>query len=299
MLLLRARGCLTLACAAMLTVRPAAAIPAAIDPLAADAPADAVHAPQMAELTIPSHGTTMYGVFYRAAGAGPHPTVVLLHGFAGFEQNEDLAQAVRRAGFNALIFHYRGAWGSGGAFSFAHCVADAQAVLAYLRNATQALRLGVDPERLLLVGHSVGAHVAGIVGARDSAVAGVALISAANRRLAMSRPGWAEQTRARFQEELGPLRGASASGLVRELEVHQRDWDLVRLAPRWRGRPVLIVSSDDRFYDEDVAVLDAVRATDPTHLTAVHLSTDHAYSGQRVALTRALLEWLTQFTPQQ
>jgi hypothetical protein len=103
----------------------------------------------------------------------------------------------------------------------------------------------------------------------------------------------------RFQEELGPLRGASASGLVRELEVHQREWDLVRLAPRWRGRPVLIVSSDDRFYDEDVAVLDAVRATDPTHLTAVHLSTDHAYSGQRVALTRALLEWLSQFTSQQ
>jgi pimeloyl-ACP methyl ester carboxylesterase len=266
------------------------------DPLSAD-PAAAVPAAQLVELTIRSHGAQLYGVFYGAGGAGAHATIVLLHGFAGFEQNADLAQASRRAGFNVLIFHYRGAWGSTGAYSFAHCVEDTATVLAYLRSPANAQRLAVDRERLLLVGHSVGGHIAGIVAAADSGVAGVAMISAANRQLALTRPGWAEETRTRFQGELGPLRGTSAAALVQELQRHARDWDLVRLAPRWGGRPVLIVSADDRFRDEDDAIAESVRAADPAHLTTLHLSTDHAYSDSRVALARELLQWLGQFSP--
>jgi uncharacterized protein len=261
----------------------------ASDPVATDPPATQPP-PQMLELTIPSHGAQLYGVFYQAGGPGPHPTVLLLHGFAGFEQNEDLAQAARRAGFNALIFHYRGSWGSTGSFSFTHCIEDTEAALGYVR--AHAHELAADPRRLLLAGHSVGGHVAGIVAARDQQLAGVALISAANRRLAMARPGWAAQTQARFQGELGPLRGTSASALVSELRAHAREWDLVTLAPQWRARPVLVVSADDRFRDEDDAI---AAASDPAHLTAVHLDTDHAYSGQRVALMRALLQWLQRF----
>jgi pimeloyl-ACP methyl ester carboxylesterase len=256
------------------------------DPVASDPPVTEP-APQMLEMTIPSHGAQLYGVFFQAGGPGLHPTLVLLHGFAGFEQNEDLAQAARRAGFNALIFHYRGSWGSTGSFSFGHCIEDTESVLVYLR--AHAQQLAADPQRLVLAGHSVGGHVAGIVTARDPQVAGLALISAANRRLAMARPGWDAETRARFQGELGPLRGASAAALVAELSAHAREWDLVTLAPRWRGRAVLIVSSDDRFRDEDDAI---AAASDPALMTAVHLNTDHGYSGQRVALTRALLEWL-------
>jgi pimeloyl-ACP methyl ester carboxylesterase len=35
----------------------------------------------------------MNGQFYLAGGEGPHPTLVLLHGFPGNEQIFDLAQA--------------------------------------------------------------------------------------------------------------------------------------------------------------------------------------------------------------
>ncbi len=256
-------------------------------------PPPAAPAPQMLEMAIPSHGSRLFGTYYQAGGAGLHPTLVLLHGFAGFEQNEDLAQAARRAGFNVLLFHYRGAWGSEGSFSFVHCIEDTQAVLAYLRQ--RARLLGVDSGRLLLAGHSVGGHVAGIVAARDPALAGVAMISAANRRLAMMRPGWAAETRTRFAGELGPLRGATSAGLVAELLGHAGEWDLVHLAPRWAPRPVLVVSSDDRFRDEDDAISEAVRTTGGSPLSAVYLATDHVYSGQRVALARAVLAWLAQF----
>lgn len=278
--------------AAFLASPVGAALPPPFDPVGADPAPDAAHPAQLVQLTLPSHGAQLYGVYYRAAGATPHATVLMLHGFPGFEQNEDLAQAARRAGFNALIFHYRGAWGSSGSYSFAHCIEDVHAVLAYLRTPANAQRLGVDPGRLVLVGHSVGGHLAGIVAAEDRALLGVAMISAANRALEMQQPGWHEQIRAHFDAQLAPLHGTSGESLARELTAHARDWDLIELAPRWQGRAVLVVSSDDAFRKEADAIGAAARAADPAHVTLLHLATDHSYSDTRVALSRALLAWL-------
>jgi pimeloyl-ACP methyl ester carboxylesterase len=65
---------------------------------------------------IPSHGAMLNAFVYIAAGVGPHPAVVLLHGFPGNERNLDLAQDMRRAGWDVLYFNYRGSWGSPGDF---------------------------------------------------------------------------------------------------------------------------------------------------------------------------------------
>lgn len=43
--------------------------------------------------------------WFVAAGAGPHPTMLLLYGFPGTELNLDLARAVQRAGWNVLAIH--------------------------------------------------------------------------------------------------------------------------------------------------------------------------------------------------
>ncbi len=69
------------------------------------------------ETVIPSHGSKLTGLFLLAGGAEPHGTVLLLHGFPGYEQNMDLAQAIRRDGWNVLAMHYRGSWGAEGSFT--------------------------------------------------------------------------------------------------------------------------------------------------------------------------------------
>ena len=83
-----------LAAKTKMPARPAP-IPAAIftDPLP-----DKAHPARMEVLHIPSGGVEINGVAYLAAGAGPHPTLVLCHGWPGNEKNLDLAQAVRKAG---------------------------------------------------------------------------------------------------------------------------------------------------------------------------------------------------------
>src|SRR5690349_679107 len=84
-------------------------------------------------VTIESGGERLLGVLHRPAGEGPHPIVVLLHGFPGNERNFDLAQALRRAGYAALVFHYRGAWGVGGSYSWGHMLEDAARVVTEVR----------------------------------------------------------------------------------------------------------------------------------------------------------------------
>src|SRR5258708_5825467 len=104
------------------------AISAAAEPLSpaivSDPVPDKAFPPQMVAVAIPSHGATINGVIYVPSGSGPHPALVLFHGFPGNEQNLDLAQAARRAGWTVLTLHYRGSWGSAGAFSFSNAVED-------------------------------------------------------------------------------------------------------------------------------------------------------------------------------
>ena len=77
------------------------------------------------------HGILLHGrrgrllsVLYTAGGAGPHPTVLLLHGIPGCEKNIDLAQELRCAGFHVLLFHYSGSWGSDGDYALKLYFAD-------------------------------------------------------------------------------------------------------------------------------------------------------------------------------
>src|SRR5262249_53718527 len=111
---------------------------------------------------------------------------VFLHGFPGNERNLDLAQAVRRAGWDAVYFDYRGSWGSGGTFSFASSLEDVASVLAWIREPANASKYRLDPSRLAIVGHSFGGWLAVLSARREPPSVCVAAIAAWN-------VGWASK----------------------------------------------------------------------------------------------------------
>jgi len=145
----------------------------------ADTPAKPAYPASMQTFQIPSHGALLNAFVYVAAGAGPHPAVVLLHGFPGNERNLDLAQDIRRAGWDVLYFNYRGSWGSPGDFSFSHAIEDTTAS-ACLRQPEMTKLLRLDPSRIVLIGHSMGDFMAVQGAAADPAIIAFGLISAAD-----------------------------------------------------------------------------------------------------------------------
>src|SRR5215204_89412 len=148
-----------------------------------DPPHDGKHPARMVVLHIPSGGVRVNGVAMVAAGPGTHPTFVFCHGLPGNEKGHDLAQALRRAGWNAITFNYRGSWGSPGEFRFDHTVEDAAAVLAYLRDTANVRALAVDTTRIVIGGHSMGGWAAALAAARDPRLRGAVLISSADMGL--------------------------------------------------------------------------------------------------------------------
>src|SRR6185503_10774607 len=74
------------------------------------------------------------------------------------ERNLDLAQILRRAGYVTVVFHYRGAWGSGGEYRLNHVLEDSRAAIAYFRENAEAFR--ADSKRIITIGHSLGAWAA-------------------------------------------------------------------------------------------------------------------------------------------
>ncbi|MEA2238046.1 MAG: uncharacterized protein QOC81_2770, partial [Thermoanaerobaculia bacterium] len=158
-----------------------AAFAAAHDPLPSLKPPAS-----MQEVVVMSGGARLNGLVYLAAGSGAHPVVVFLHGYPGNEKNLDLAQAVRREGYDAVYFDYRGVWGSGGTFSFANSLDDVQAIVDWVRAPEQVARFHFDPRRIAIVGHSFGGWLALLHGAGEAPTVCVA-------GMAVWNVGWAGQ----------------------------------------------------------------------------------------------------------
>ena len=127
-------------------------------------------------MLIPSHGVGLNALLFVASGKGPHPTVILMHGLPGNERNLDLAQAIKRSGWDVLTFTYRGAWGSPGDFSISNSMEDTAAALAFARS-SEGAKYGIDPRHIVLAGHSMGGATAMMTAASATDLDGLILVS--------------------------------------------------------------------------------------------------------------------------
>ena len=257
---------------------------------------DKAHPPGLADVRIDSHGSAMNAVLYTAAGAMPHPAVVLFHGFPGNEQNLDLAQAIRRAGFTVLTLHYRGAWGSPGVFSFTHALEDSDAAVAFMRDPATVAKYNLDPRRIFVAGHSMGGMMAASAAAHDPKVAGLVMISAWD--IGAEGPHFAEpehrkkQMDAGFGDEVIPLAGATPDGLMDEAAANAAKWDFVDYAGVLKSRPALILTADDGLTPDNQRLAAALKSAGDSDVTEEHMTTDHSYSDHRIALESTIVRWL-------
>jgi uncharacterized protein len=259
-----------------------------------DPPHDKAHPARMEVLHIPSGGVKINGVAYLASGAGTHPTFVFFHGLPGNEKNLDLAQAVRRDGWNAITVNYRGSWGSPGQFRFRNTLEDADNVLKFLRDSANAHTLGIDPNRLVIAGHSMGGWIVALTAAHDRALLGAILISAAP----MADVGATTRSELAhgLADDMETLAGVTPEIMADEL-LGSRTWHFADAVPGLAHVPMLVLTSDDGGAPAANALVKAVRAKGNTSVTVVHEATDHSWSDKRIALESAVLQWLDRLPP--
>lgn len=257
---------------------------------------DAEYPPGLSEINFQSGGARLNGLVYLADGAGPHPTVILLHGFPGNEKNLDLAQAMRRVGFNVMFFHYRGAWGSDGVFSFSNVVEDVAAAAEFLR--ANAATYRTDPDKLILIGHSMGGFAALSGAANDSRIACAAGLAPADFGVLASAVAASPDVLegfAAYSDTLTMLNGFSGESAISDLFANTAAFDLRAKAPELAGKSVLLVAAeDDESTPLDMMVqplMDAYAADPAIRATNVVLPGDHSFSWSREALIDTVIDW--------
>lgn len=271
------------------------------NPMTQDPKLDRDFPPMLQEINFRVEGDRLNGIIYVANGLGPHPTVLLLHGYPGNEKNLDLAQDLRRAGFNVMFFHYRGAWGSEGDFSFANGVADVGGALRFLRDSKTAQDYRIDTEKLILIGHSFGGFTALMGASEDSEVRCVAGLAAADfgaiNRALEAQPEYRERLMA-YVDSLSMLSGQSGKTAIEELDRYATHFDIRARARTLEGKRVLLVAASE---DEAVSVenvhkpmVTAFRAKAGIDLEHVILDGDHSFSWSRKALSKVILDWVNE-----
>ncbi len=228
-----------------------------------------------------SQGCTLLGRMWLAKAEGPKPTVLLLHGLPGIDQNHDLAFALKNAGWNSLVFHYRGSWGSEGTYSLHNVLPDIDEALRFLKN-----RPEVDANRIVVCGHSLGGWAAVMTGANHPNVKGVISLAGV--------ADWSEMGLVAdyASANMAPyLIGVTGEQIVEQKNELEQATDHVT---KLNGRPLLVVQGDR---DAAVHMSQSQRLKDlyPDHTTLdIIQGADHGYSWERELMIRTVLQWLDQ-----
>ena len=230
-----------------------------------------------------SAGSNLLGALYYGSGGGPRPTAILLHGIPGVEKNVDLAYALRDAGWNALIFHYRGSWGSEGEYTLAGIPDDVGAAMDELTGG----KYPVDPERLALIGHSLGGWAAIVRASRDPRVkAAVTIGGVSNMRTWYLSPEQAIEF-VRF------LKGTSATEILSQIRALGTTRNPVDVINEMRTLPILIVHANP---DDSVSIEQAQALHAASHGSAdliVIDGADHTFSRHRRQMVERVVDWLS------
>lgn len=251
-------------------------------------------------LILKSDGCKLLSTLLLADGEGPHPTVLLLHGFPGNETNLDIAHAIRRMGWNVFLFHYRGTWGSEGNFSWSNAIYDVNVAVEFLRDPETQKNFRVDNNKIVIIGYSMGGFTGFMHAAKDKGINNVVSISAFNFGLAASMlpqvPNGKEMALEYLHLGVSFVNGTTEPALLDEMLKHADEFNLLNYVAEYASKNVLMLGAtydvtapmDLHYYPLVKALQEAKVPNLQTHI----LETGHGFSTKRIELTRIIINWL-------
>jgi len=235
-------------------------------------------------VTFDSDGHRLVGVLYLARGEEPKPTVLLLHGCPGLEKNLDLAVRLRDCGWNSLLFHYRGCWGSAGQYDLRTIPRDVTAAIDYLAGQPR-----VDADRIAVLGHSLGGWAALVTAAAEPRLRAVAVYGAAPRLGAVT-----QLSPDRIEQEFIRFLATTPEEFAVQLAVVAEQMDGLAAAKAIAPRPLLVVHGTADWW---VPVARARELRERVGSSCCYVEVEgaeHSFSWHRAELADLIVGWLSE-----
>lgn len=240
------------------------------------------------------------GTMHIAQGIGPHPTVILLHGIPGYEQNFDIAHALLKNGYNVLVFHYRGNWGCEGSYSLKHVLEDTENAIEFLKTKQSVETYRIDINKIILIGHSLGGFTALMAAAKHPEIKLVASIAAFNfgmfGEMLLKNPALLEVAVNYFSFICKPvIQGTTPYEFLKQVIDNNEQWNLFNIIQNLKGHSVLFVGGTR---DTDVPVEEHYKPIleclkkEKVSVRDILLDANHSFSDKKIALAQEILSWL-------
>ncbi len=252
-------------------------------------------------LTLKSEDKKLLGTIFAHSDKTPRKTILLLHGFPGSEFAYDLGHIFLRAGWNVVGFHYRGTWGSEGEFSFQNAIDDVKNVLNILHDDSLGNGYHVDPQKIVMVGHSFGGFSALKVLSEQNIVHHAAAIAPFNIGTLgvylREHPELLGEAESRMEWSANFIRNSSGKKLVADMVSHELDFNLINFIPNYKQKKILFIGGEYDKTSEPIfhyyPFLDAFsKYPFNKNLTSKLLKDNHSFANTRIELAETILEWL-------
>lgn len=253
--------------------------------------------PDSLELDLPIDGDRILGEVYLPAGVyeGPHPTVILCHGIPGTNNNDDVAQCLRRMGCVVIRPYHRGAWGSEGIYSFSHCIEDAIALARWAREEV-AKAYDIDPKNIFLAGHSNGGNTVLNAARYLPFLRGVIAFCPYDHQAGLEHIPH-QDLKTAFEEAAAVLHVGRFEDLWQDSVEHASEWSFTANAHRFQDRNLLLIGgrrdtgAPPEWMTEPLwQELEAMPTQ--SHHKKVLLDTNHGLDNARLELIRTMGQWI-------
>lgn len=258
--------------------------------------------PGMLPLAFESKSSKLLATLFQANGAGPHKTVLLLHGFPGNEVNFDLAHVLRRAGYNVFVFHYRGMWGSEGKFGWKNAIEDVESAFNFLEELSQNDSNRIRANEFIIIGHSMGGF-AGLMNAhQNSKVKKAAFLAGFNFGLFGEMIKQNEMLKNISIERMKPntqfVTDVSAEDLLKEMIDNAFEFNLLNYSEALSQKKILMIGAK---YDQ-LAMTEIhheplkkiLAQSNKSNLTEYIFESGHSFSDKRILLANKVVDWLNE-----
>jgi len=250
-----------------------------------------------------SKDANVHGLFYRASGVGPFPTVILCHGFPG--NNADvlgLGERLMKEGYSALSFNYRGTWGSEGLFTIANSLEDVVSAIRYVKSSLTVREFNVDSSSITVIGYSFGGGMALLGSLNYPTIRRVVYIAGGD----LSEVGRMMRQSDEFRQATLKMidQGTSDSGFnslpaeegFNEVFANMDKYDLVKHVEALSNKDILIIGGwRDQANTLEHHILPLYRALQSRGAKEVQIEVfdaDHSFTNVKSQLADRIVSWL-------